>query len=461
MVAMTQLPVMTTPHVATPQIFQQAMPPWVTQTPESSPMLWGRAPGEYLKPFPLNLDPKMPNISKEFLRSVCQPFFDEMLEAVYQAVLAQKHQTLDPEDHGQSMEYKGAPGHSTTIGSLSCAELSSRPTSLEDGSDVGDFGAFSSVFAPITNDEDRFKGSHPSIPSDELSNAVSAVSNDVKRLQRDMEIEAVSEHGSDPDKSVMVCRHWKSKGFCRMEDNCKFLHPEHKRGVGPMIVNSTKAGGVNGSSSADMSNGLAHGMSVAHDGTDPSKKKSKKTKDKKEKKVEDTSNMVELDWQRGTLYTYEELLTRLYQIIEDKNPTLGAAKKYTLKPPQVVRVGSKKVGWVNFKEICDMMKRSSDHVIQFVLAEFGTEGSITPDGQLILKGRYQPKHAESLLRKYIKEFVTCEMCKSANTILQRDASTRLTTVTCENCNASRTASSIKTGYHAVTRADRRAAKQAK
>merc|ERR1719230_2124677 len=108
-----------------------------------------------------------------------------------------------------------------------------------------------------------------------------------------------------------------------------------------------------------------------------------------------------------------------------------------------------------------MMKRPIDHVTQFVLAEFGTEGSSTPDGQLILKGRYQPKHAESLLRKYIKEFVTCEMCKSANTHLQRDASTRLTTVTCENCGASRTATSIKSGYHAVTRADRRAAKQAK
>merc|ERR1712060_806705 len=77
-----------------------------------------------------------------------------------------------------------------------------------------------------------------------------------------------------------------------------------------------------------------------------------------------------------------------------------------------VRVGSKKVAWVNFREICSMMNRTEDHVTQFVLAEFGTEGSIAGDGQLILRGRYMPKHAESLLRKYIKEFVTCEMCKA-------------------------------------------------
>jgi len=117
-----------------------------------------------------------------------------------------------------------------------------------------------------------------------------------------------------------------------------------------------------------------------------------------------------------------------------------------------------------------MMNRPTDHVVQFVLAEFGTEGSLAgasttrsegADGQLILKGRYLPKHCESLLRKYIKEFVTCAMCKSANTTLSRDSSTRLHMVTCDNCGASRTASSIKTGYHAVTRADRKAAKAAK
>merc|ERR1719265_1778837 len=99
------------------------------------------------------------------------------------------------------------------------------------------------------------------------------------------------------------------------------------------------------------------------------------------------------DFEKGPAYTYDELLTRLYQIIEDKNPALGAAKRYLMKPPQMVRVGSKKVAWVNFQENCTMMDRPVDHVYQFVLAEFGTEGSIAGDGQLILKGRFMPKHS--------------------------------------------------------------------
>mmetsp|Transcript_178010 Transcript_178010/g.564987 ORF Transcript_178010/g.564987 Transcript_178010/m.564987 type:complete len:207 (+) Transcript_178010:83-703(+) len=190
-------------------------------------------------------------------------------------------------------------------------------------------------------------------------------------------------------------------------------------------------------------------------------KKKKKSKDKKEKTEGEDGEvtLVSTEWEKGEAYSYDDLLSRLYQIIEDKNPLLGTTKKYIMKPPQVVRVGSKKVGWVNFTEICNLMKRPVDHVINFVLAEFGTEGSTTSDGQLTLKGAYKEKHVESLLRKYIREFVTCEMCKSANTNLDKDSSTRLWSVNCQNCGASRTASSIKTGYHAVTRADRRAAKQ--
>jgi len=30
----------------------------------------------------------------------------------------------------------------------------------------------------------------------------------------------------------MVCCHWKNKGWCRYQDQCKFAHPEHKRGIG-------------------------------------------------------------------------------------------------------------------------------------------------------------------------------------------------------------------------------------
>lgn len=256
-------------------------------------MLWGRAPpGEYLKPFPFNLDPTMPNgISKEFLRSVCEPYFDEMLVAVYQAVQAQTQKTQHQSEECQGFhgQCHSIHGQSTSLGSP-VAECSIAP-STEDSSDVSDYGAgaFSSIFTPVPNEDimptDHFKTSHQSITSDmdALSKVTRAVVDEAEPVQQEVESEVVSEHGSDLEKSVMVCRHWKSKGWCRMEGNCKFLHPEHKRGVGPGLVNCNKVGGMSGSNSADISNGLVHGSNPSDESaltTADFKKKSKKRRSK-------------------------------------------------------------------------------------------------------------------------------------------------------------------------------------
>merc|ERR1712157_653242 len=62
-------------------------------------------------------------------------------------------------------------------------------------------------------------------------------------------------------------------------------------------------------------------------------------------------------------------------------------------------------------------------------AELGTEGSIDGNQRLVIRGKYVPKYIESLLRKYILEYVTCQMCRSPNTELTK---TRL--VVCISAN---------------------------
>ena len=55
-------------------------------------------------------------------------------------------------------------------------------------------------------------------------------------------------------------------------------------------------------------------------------------------------------------YTYDELLQRVFGIMRDKNPEMvaGEKKKFVMRPPQVVRVGTKKTAFVNFTEIAKM-----------------------------------------------------------------------------------------------------------
>uniref|UniRef100_U5EYW8 Eukaryotic translation initiation factor 2 subunit 2 n=1 Tax=Corethrella appendiculata TaxID=1370023 RepID=U5EYW8_9DIPT len=197
------------------------------------------------------------------------------------------------------------------------------------------------------------------------------------------------------------------------------------------------------------------------------KKKKKKKKDlnelmEEETKEDDKENVDENDssWAGSDRdYTYDELLNRVFEIILDKNPDMAAGRKpkFVMRPPQVLRVGTKKTSFANFTEICRTLHRQPKHLLDFLLAELGTSGSVDGNAQLIIKGRFQPKQIENVLRRYIKEYVTCHTCRSPDTLLQKD--TRLFFLQCESCGSRCSVASIKSGFQAVT--SKRAAIRAK
>jgi len=158
-------------------------------------------------------------------------------------------------------------------------------------------------------------------------------------------------------------------------------------------------------------------------------------------------------------YTYDELLNHVFNIIKEKNPDIiaGEKRRLVMRPPQVLRVGTKKSSFANFLEICKSLHRQPKHMQAFLLAELGTSGSVDANNQLIIKGRFQQKQIESVLRRYIKEYVACQTCRSPETILQKD--TRLFFLQCETCGSRRSVASIKSGFQAVT--GKRAAMRAK
>jgi len=183
------------------------------------------------------------------------------------------------------------------------------------------------------------------------------------------------------------------------------------------------------------------------------KKKKKKPKDlddligeDEDKENEDATAWADSDRD----YTYEELLQRVFGIIRDKNPEMvaGEKKKFVMRPPQVVRVGTKKTAFANFTEIAKMLHRQPKHLLSFLFAELGTSGAIDGSNQLIMKGRFQQKHIENVLRRYIKEYVTCHTCRSPDTILNKE--TRLFFLQCMTCHSSCSVQTIKTGFQAVT-----------
>jgi len=178
--------------------------PWAAYTPEPSP----RSP--HAEP---NVDqcliPMQPALSPELLQTVCAPYFEQMCRSIKMDPFVQK-----------------MPADSISPGMLQpmCEPFfEDMLTALHQTLQMqGQQQPFNSCFQPVFYPQAGF------YHTDTESTAAS-----LRYPSSDSEdiVETKSEDTSDVERSVMVCRHWKSKGWCRMESKCKFLHPDHKCGI--------------------------------------------------------------------------------------------------------------------------------------------------------------------------------------------------------------------------------------
>ncbi|GAP84556.2 putative eukaryotic translation initiation factor 2 beta subunit [Rosellinia necatrix] len=156
-------------------------------------------------------------------------------------------------------------------------------------------------------------------------------------------------------------------------------------------------------------------------------------------------------WQhdQATPITYNLLLGRFFDLLAEKNPDHAStgSKSYKIPPPQCLREGNKKTIFANIEDITKRMKRSSEHVTAYLFTELGTTGSVDGSKRLVIKGRFQQKQLESMLRKYIIEYVTCRTCKSPDTTLEKGEN-RLYFMTCNSCGSRRSVTAIKSGFTA-------------
>jgi len=150
-----------------------------------------------------------------------------------------------------------------------------------------------------------------------------------------------------------------------------------------------------------------------------------------------------------TPISYDLLLKRFFELVNEHNPDIlsSGSKSYKIPPPQCLREGNKKTIFANIAEICKRMNRNDEHVTQFLFAELGTSGSVDGSKRLVIKGRFQQKQIENVLRRYIVEYVTCKTCRSPNTELSKGEN-RLYFVTCNSCGSRRSVTAIKSGFTA-------------
>ncbi len=181
------------------------------------------------------------------------------------------------------------------------------------------------------------------------------------------------------------------------------------------------------------------------------KKKKKKKKGKKKKRSTDKRSCADGSCADGVTcdYSYELLLTRLMDNIKENHPDISEKKRHVMNPPKLMLLGKKKTLWINFQETCGKLGRSYNHVKQYFLEELRTDGSIDGRNRLVIQGKFLSKQIESILRKYIVEYVMCKGCRSPQTTLIREQ--KLDFVKCQNCTSMRSVKVICSGSHETTR----------
>jgi len=153
---------------------------------------------------------------------------------------------------------------------------------------------------------------------------------------------------------------------------------------------------------------------------------------------------------------YFTLLESGYEQLQENNPKMKSNARCRILPPNVNLSGRKKTLYTNMKETAEQLNREFDHLKSFLFAELGTTGNVDGTHRLVLKGRFRVNQVQSVLSKYASQYVICKNCGSPDTKLEKDKSTRLYSLKCSNCGSGRRVVSVRSGYSATMRGDRRA-----
>lgn len=135
---------------------------------------------------------------------------------------------------------------------------------------------------------------------------------------------------------------------------------------------------------------------------------------------------------------YKLLLGRFFTLLHADHPELADGSKLANKriPALVLYKESKKTIFASCPKLCEYLKRSDEHVAQYLFAELGTTGNFDGTRRLVIKGKFQQMQLETVIKRYMGEYVHCQTCKTLDTDLKKGEN-RLVFLTCNKCESRR------------------------
>jgi translation initiation factor 2 subunit 2 len=124
---------------------------------------------------------------------------------------------------------------------------------------------------------------------------------------------------------------------------------------------------------------------------------------------------------------YNQMLDKLYKEVKP----IEKGERFEIPKVKGHIEGTKTI-ITNFSQVCDVIRRSKDHVAKFLFRELAASGLV--DGErLILNRKMNSGLINEKIEAYVNEFVICPECKKPDSELKKED--RLMFLHCLACGA--------------------------
>jgi len=106
-------------------------------------------------------------------------------------------------------------------------------------------------------------------------------------------------------------------------------------------------------------------------------------------------------------------------------------RRFEIPKPRSFVIGMRTT-LANFKEVCEALNREPRHVLKFLSGEMATAATVQ-GARAIFHGKFGSETFERLIKRYVKEFVQCPVCKRPDTKIVKER--RFFFLICEACGA--------------------------
>jgi len=130
---------------------------------------------------------------------------------------------------------------------------------------------------------------------------------------------------------------------------------------------------------------------------------------------------------------FQSMLDEIYTNLEStESDTL------VLPTPELDKTPTRVV-WKNIKEFLRLTKTPPEHLYDFIEKQSGKKinwfSESISDGLIIHDKKFGNIEIITIMKKYVKDFIICNICKKSNTVLYKDQQLRKYKIKCSDCNS--------------------------